>query len=160
MKSTRLTRIEPRTPKTKIFRHIKAFFVLVYESISATRKHPAAPKSFNFRCLQFCKAKIFAITRKKPKEYCRISRFLTKLVRKFALQNRTGFYFRKPQLKILAILIEYHWWRVERLQKKTCHEKNESTLNREDFHKFRAKQLMVLYEMFLGLRDFCGNIVA
>jgi hypothetical protein len=64
------------------------------------------------------------------------------------------------KLKLLAIIIEYHWWRVDCLQKKTCHEKNESTLNREDFHKFRAKQLMVLYEMFLGLRDFCGNIVA
>ena len=63
-------------------------------------------------------------------------------------------------LKILAILIEYHWWRVDCLRKKTRHEKNESTLNREDFHKFRAEQLMVLYEMHLGLRDYYGNIVA
>ena len=64
------------------------------------------------------------------------------------------------KLKILAILIEYHWWRVDCLQKKTCHETYGSTLNREDFHKFRAEQLMVLYEMFLGLRDNRGNIVA
>lgn len=64
------------------------------------------------------------------------------------------------KLKILAILIEYHWWRVDRLRKKSRHEKNESTLNREDFHKFRAEQLMVLYEMCLGLRDYCGNIIA
>ena len=64
------------------------------------------------------------------------------------------------KLKILAILIEYHWWRVDCLRKKTRHEKNESLLCREDFHKFRAEQLMVLYEMYLGLRDYCGNIVA
>ena len=64
------------------------------------------------------------------------------------------------KLKILAILIEYHWWRVDRLRKKTLHEKIESTLYREDFHKFRAEQLMVLYEMCLGLRDFHGNIIA
>ncbi|MEE1502744.1 MAG: hypothetical protein UGF89_00670 [Acutalibacteraceae bacterium] len=64
------------------------------------------------------------------------------------------------KLKLLAIIIEYHWWRVDCLQKKTCHEKNESTPYREDFHKFRAEQLLVLYEMCLGLRDNCGNIVA
>ena len=64
------------------------------------------------------------------------------------------------KLKILAILIEYHWWRVDCLQKRTCHEPPESTHNREDFHKFRAEQLMVLYEMYLGLRDYCGNIIA
>ena len=64
------------------------------------------------------------------------------------------------KLKILAILIEYHWWRVDRLRKKSRHEKNESTLNGEDFHKFRAEQLMVLYEICLGLRDYCGNIIA
>ena len=50
---------------------------------------------YNFRCLQFCKAKIFAITRKKTKEYCRISRFLTKLVRKFVFQNRAVFNSRR-----------------------------------------------------------------
>ena len=64
------------------------------------------------------------------------------------------------KLKILAIIIEYHWWRVDCLRKKTRHEKNESPLYREDFHKFRAEQLMVLYEMCLGLRDYSGNIVA
>ena len=64
------------------------------------------------------------------------------------------------KLKILAILIEFHWWRVDCLRKKTGHEKTESTLNREDFHKFRAEQLLVLYEMYLGLRDSYGNIVA
>ena len=66
----------------------------------------------------------------------------------------------KLKLKLLAIIIEYHWWRVDRLRKKKCHEIYENTLNREDFHKFRAEQLMVLYEMCLGLRDCCGNIVA
>ncbi len=48
---------------------------------------------WNFRCKQFINAKIFAITRKKVKEYCRISSFLTQLVRKFALRNRTVFNF-------------------------------------------------------------------
>ncbi len=64
------------------------------------------------------------------------------------------------KLKILAILIEYHWWRVDCLQKLPCHEENESTPCREDFHKFRAEQLSVLYEMYLGLRDISGNIIA
>ena len=64
------------------------------------------------------------------------------------------------KLKILAAKIEYHWWRVDCLQKLSCHRKNESTPCREDFHKFRAEQLMVLYEMQLGLRDYHGNIVA
>lgn len=64
------------------------------------------------------------------------------------------------KLKTLAILIEYHWWRVDCLHKKTFHEDCASTHNREDFHKFRAEQLMVLYEICLGLRDYCGNIVA
>jgi hypothetical protein len=64
------------------------------------------------------------------------------------------------KLKLLAIIIEYHWWRVDCLRKKTRHEKNENALCREDFHKFRAEQLMVLYEMCLGLRDYCGNIIA
>ncbi len=64
------------------------------------------------------------------------------------------------KLKLLAMLIEYHWWRVDCLRKRTCPENTESTLCREDFHKFRAEQLMVLYEMCLGLRDCCGNIVS
>ena len=67
---------------------------------------------------------------------------------------------KRLKLKLLAIIIEFHWWRVDCLRKKTRHEKNESTLNREDFHKFRAEQLMVLYEICLGLRDFGGNIIA
>ncbi len=64
------------------------------------------------------------------------------------------------KLKILAILIEYHWWRVDCLRKKNRHEINEGSLSREDFHKFRAEQLSVLYEIYIGLRDACGNIVA
>ncbi len=64
------------------------------------------------------------------------------------------------KLKLLATLIEYHWWRVDCLRKKTCPENTESARCREDFHKFRAEQLMVLYEIHLGLRDYCGNIVA
>lgn len=64
------------------------------------------------------------------------------------------------KLKILALVIEYHWWRIDHLRKKTCHEKTESAHCREAFHKFRAEQLMVVYEMLLGLRDYCGNIIA
>lgn len=67
---------------------------------------------------------------------------------------------KKLKLKILALVIEYHWWRVDCLRKKSYSETNEASLCREDFHKFRAEQLMVLYEMCLGLRDYCGNIVA
>lgn len=64
------------------------------------------------------------------------------------------------KLKILAAKIEYHWWRVDCLRKKTCHENYERKPPREDFHKFRAEQLSVLYEMYMGLRDCRGNIVA
>ena len=64
------------------------------------------------------------------------------------------------KLKTLAILIEFHWWRVDRLRKNPRHENPEITHCREDFHKFRAEQLMVVYEMYLGLRDYCGNIIA
>ncbi len=64
------------------------------------------------------------------------------------------------KLGILAMIIEYHWWRVDCLRKRNCPKNNESTLCREDFHKFRAEQLMVLYEMCVGLRDNHGNIVA
>lgn len=67
---------------------------------------------------------------------------------------------KKLKLKLLAIIIEYHWWRVDCLKKKARHEKNGIPLNYESLHKFRAEQLMVLYEMYLGLRDCHGNIVA
>lgn len=67
---------------------------------------------------------------------------------------------KKLKLKLLAIIIEYHWWRVDFFQKKACPPKNGTAFNREAFHKFRAEQLMVLYEMYLGLRDCHGNIVA
>ena len=67
---------------------------------------------------------------------------------------------KRLKLKLLAIIIEFHWWRVDRLRNKNRHENPEIKHNREDFHKFRAEQLMVLYEMYSGLRDYCGNIVA
>lgn len=67
---------------------------------------------------------------------------------------------KRLKLKTLAIFIEYHWWRVDCLRNKNRHENSEITRNREDFHKFRAEQLMVLYEIYSGLRDYCGNIVA
>ena len=63
-------------------------------------------------------------------------------------------------LKILAILIEYHWWRVDCLRKKKHNMFYSTSFNYENLHKFRAEQLMVLYEMCLGLRDCYGNIVA
>ncbi len=64
------------------------------------------------------------------------------------------------KLKILAAKIEYHWWRVDCLRRKCYRNKERYSPCCEDFHKFRAEQLSVLYEMYLGLRDFCGNIVA
>lgn len=67
---------------------------------------------------------------------------------------------KRLKLKLLATLIEFHWWRVDCLRKRAYPENTESTLCREAFHKFRAEQLMVLYEMCLGLRDFHGNIIA
>ncbi|MGN1316769.1 MAG: hypothetical protein ACI4VW_06840 [Acutalibacteraceae bacterium] len=64
------------------------------------------------------------------------------------------------KLKMLAALIEYHWWQVDRLRKTSCHEKNQNIRDREDFHKFKAEQWSVIYEIYLGLRDYSGKIVA
>lgn len=64
------------------------------------------------------------------------------------------------KLKTLAALIEYHWWQVDRLRKMSCHENNQNILNREDLHKLKAEQLSVIYEIYLGLRDSSGKIVA
>ncbi|MBR2877324.1 MAG: helix-turn-helix domain-containing protein [Clostridia bacterium] len=44
----KVTGVEPRTPKIKIFRHIKPFFVLLYVSMTAPKKHLTAPKSLQF----------------------------------------------------------------------------------------------------------------
>ena len=47
--------------------------------------------------------------------------------------------------------------RVSEIKRKT----NETSLsNREDFHKFKAEQLSVEYEIYAGLRDYNGKIVA
>lgn len=64
------------------------------------------------------------------------------------------------KLKTLAALIEYHWWQVDRLRKMPCRENNQNILNREDLHKLKAEQLSVIYEIYLGLRDSSGKIVA
>lgn len=64
------------------------------------------------------------------------------------------------KLKTLAALIEYHWWQVDRLRKTSRRENNRNIRNREDFHKFKAEQLAVIYEIHIGLRDYSGKIVA
>ena len=67
------------------------------------------------------------------------------------------------KLKTLAALIEYHWWQVDRLRKMSRRENSRNIRNirnREDFHKFKAEQLAVLYEIHLGLRDYSGKIIA
>ena len=67
---------------------------------------------------------------------------------------------KKLKMKILALVIEYHWWRVDCLRRKSYTDTDEILLCHKDLHKFRAEQLMVLYEMYSGLRDYCGNIIA
>lgn len=64
--------------------------------------------------------------------------------------------------KILAAKIEYHWWCIGsiRRQKKENKNENPNLANREDFHKFKAEQLSVEYEIHAGLRDYKGQIVA
>lgn len=64
------------------------------------------------------------------------------------------------KLKTLAALIEYHWWQVDRLRKTSRRENSRNIRNREDFHKFKAEQLAVIYEIHMGLRDYSGKIVA
>ena len=67
---------------------------------------------------------------------------------------------KKLKLLLLAIRIEYHWWCFDSLKKKTSPKTNPNTHDRKNFHKYRAEQLMVLYEKYLGLRDYYGNIIA
>lgn len=63
--------------------------------------------------------------------------------------------------KILAAKIEYHWWCIGGIRKRKDEKKNnEKLMNREDFHKFKAEQLSVEYEIHAGLRDNKGKIVA
>ena len=63
--------------------------------------------------------------------------------------------------KILAVKIEYHWWCIGGIRKRKEEKKNKEKLaNREDFHKFKAEQLSVEYEIHAGLRDYNGKIVA
>ena len=63
--------------------------------------------------------------------------------------------------KILAVKIEYHWWCIGGIRKRKDEKKNNAKLtNREDFHKFKAEQLSVEYEIQAGLRDYKGKIVA
>ena len=45
-------------------------------------------------------------------------------------------------------------------QKNENKNKNPNLANREDFHKFKAEQLSVEYEIHAGLRDYNGKIVA
>lgn len=68
--------------------------------------------------------------------------------------------------KILAVKIEYHWWCIGGIRRKRNAKKSENRsrkpnlANREDFHKFKAEQLSVEYEIHAGLRDYNGKIVA
>ena len=64
--------------------------------------------------------------------------------------------------KILAAKIEYHWWCIGGLRRKKNENKNKkpNLANREDFHKFKAEQLSVEYEIHAGLRDYNEKIVA
>ena len=51
--SLKVRRVEPRTPKIDNFPHPRAFFALIYASISSSNKHPIAQKIIYFRCKQF-----------------------------------------------------------------------------------------------------------
>lgn len=62
---------------------------------------------------------------------------------------------KKVKLKIIAVLIEYHWWRIGFLHKYYSHAQA-----KEHLHKYKAEQLAVLYEIYSGLRDCHGNIIA
>ena len=62
---------------------------------------------------------------------------------------------KKVKLKIIAVLIEYHWWCIGFLHQRYSHSQA-----KERLHKYKAEQLSVLYEIYSGLRDCCGNIIA
>lgn len=60
--------------------------------------------------------------------------------------------------RIIACKIEYHWWRIHRLQKLAC--KNISISRRQNFdqkmqlHRYEANQLSDLYDVLCGIRNF------
>ena len=80
----------------------------------------------------------------------------------FLINIKECYFMKSLKQKILAAKIEYHWWCIGsiRRQKKERNANETSLSNREDFHKFKAEQLSVEYEIYAGLRDYNGKIVA
>ena len=69
-------RIEPGRPKSFIFPS-SGVFPLQYESIGASKKHPAMQKLKLPLCFAVFKRHIFVGTRKKTKQCCLLRGFLT-----------------------------------------------------------------------------------
>ena len=87
-----MERLELNTPQRSDFRPIEAFFSSPYVSMPSEKKHSAVSKLRPFRCFAVLKEQIFVTARQKSARNTRIlQRFLTKLWRKYAFQNRMEF---------------------------------------------------------------------
>lgn len=60
--------------------------------------------------------------------------------------------------RIIACKIEYHWWRIHRLQKHACKNisisRRQQLIQKMQLHRYEANQLSDLYDVLCGIRNF------
>jgi hypothetical protein len=56
-----------------------------------------------------------------------------------------------------AFWIEYHWWKIRRLQKQQ--QRSKTTEHHIALHRYKAAQLADLYEVLSGIRDTAGRVI-
>ena len=61
--------------------------------------------------------------------------------------------------KIRAAKIEYHWMCIKLLRKKQHRKENPRLKHKEEVHRFKAEQLSIAYEFYMGLRDWKGKAI-
>lgn len=61
--------------------------------------------------------------------------------------------------KIRAAKIEYHWMCIKLLRKKQHRKESPRLKHKEEVHRFKAEQLSIAYEFYMGLRDWKGKAI-
>ncbi len=63
------------------------------------------------------------------------------------------------QQKLMAIKIEYHWWRIgmlRRNRKNVSEARKVKSIASENLHRYEAEKTLIQYEIAVGLRDAFG----
>lgn len=63
---------------------------------------------------------------------------------------------------LIAAKIEYHWWRIGVLRKKSAkatHNRKQNLCATENLHRYKAEIASIEYEISLGLRNHHGMCV-